>query len=614
MSDAANTLNRVISDRHFFGKSLFTATIGAVVSAILLVGIVLCVGGIAQLVVQGGNVNGLFDVATRSSRFPMNFVAKIVAALPLLHDSGSALTFLFVVLGSFVALRTLLRTYVQRKVNHQVGQGVNRLREHIQRHALRSNPGDLSGVQRRLAAGLFQETAQRLEENARRWGSQRLTAGCDLFVLVLIVLAIQWRVGVECLVPILVCWYIGRVEAERHDASAHLLTEQVERGLQRLTEDLDKARIVAGYGMENLEHEHFSSSLSAYQGRCRQLYQQHQQRRWTTTLISVAAVALPGFILARHLLFGSLISLPASVALATVIGLMFFALRQLQDVPGFFGTATVAAEDINQFLLRVPSVSQVVGARFLEPLSRVLQFDQVSVETETQPDLLSNLDLKIEAGERVALLSLDPTQAQALISLIPRFIDPAGGQVLIDGRDIRHVTLESLRAEAVIVGGDEPPFNTSIIENITAGQTDISRQDAIEASKLVHAESFVRQLPKGYETDLGEYDLAEPGQRFRLSLARAVARKPALLVIQEPDAVLDAETKAMLDDTYQRICNGRTVLFLPTRLSTVKKCDRIVMIHDGRVAVDGSHEELVKSSELYRHWEYMRFNVFRDGD
>jgi ABC-type multidrug transport system fused ATPase/permease subunit len=103
----------------------------------------------------------------------------------------------------------------------------------------------------------------------------------------------------------------------------------------------------------------------------------------------------------------------------------------------------------------------------------------------------------------------------------------------------------------------------------------------------------------------------DPGQVFRLSLARAVARKPALLVIQEPEATLDEETKAMLDDAYQRICNDRTVIFLPSRLSTAKKCNRLVLIHQGRVAADGTHEELMRSSELYRHWEYMRFNVFR---
>ena len=151
-----------------------------------------------------------------------------------------------------------------------------------------------------------------------------------------------------------------------------------------------------------------------------------------------------------------------------------------------------------------------------------------------------------------------------------------------------------------------------MLENITVGQSDLTKQDAIEACKIAHAESFIRQLPKGYETHLGQHEsLLDVGHRFRLSLARAIARKPALLVIQEPDGLLDTETKAMLDDTYQRIANDRTIIYIPTRLSTVKKCDRIVVLHQGRVEADGTHEELVRTSEIYRHWEYMRFNVFR---
>ena len=162
------------------------------------------------------------------------------------------------------------------------------------------------------------------------------------------------------------------------------------------------------------------------------------------------------------------------------------------------------------------------------------------------------------------------------------------------------------------MGGNDPVFSATVLENITAGQSDISKQDAIEACKITHAESFIRQLPQGYETELGTDAVAlDVGQVFRLSLARAIARKPALLVVQEPTEALDNETKTMLDDTNQRICSGRTVIFLPTRLSTVKKCDRVVVIHNGRVAADGKHDELVKTSEVYRHWEYMRFNVFR---
>ena len=195
---------------------------------------------------------------------------------------------------------------------------------------------------------------------------------------------------------------------------------------------------------------------------------------------------------------------------------------------------------------------------------------------------------------------------------MPRFCDPTSGQVLVDGQDIRKVTLESLRAEAVIVGNDDGLFSASVLDNVTAGQNDFSKQDAIEACKIAHADAFIRQLPGGYEAQLGRDGVRlNPGQVFRLSLARAIARNPALLIVQEPSETLKNETKAMLDDTYERICPDRTVVFLPTRLSTVKKCNRVVVLHNGRVAADGKHEDLVRSSEVYRHWEYLHFNEFR---
>jgi ABC-type multidrug transport system fused ATPase/permease subunit len=178
---------------------------------------------------------------------------------------------------------------------------------------------------------------------------------------------------------------------------------------------------------------------------------------------------------------------------------------------------------------------------------------------------------------------------------------------------VRQATLESLRAEAMFIGGQDPVFNATVLENITCGQSDVTRQQAIDAAKLVHADHFIRGLPRGYETLLGEHGATlDPGQVFRLSLARAAVRSPALLIIEEPQLTLDSETKAMLDDAYQRLTANRTVIFLPFRLSTVKKCQRIVLIHEGRVAVDGVHEQLVRTSELYRHWEYVRFNPFRD--
>ena len=134
----------------------------------------------------------------------------------------------------------------------------------------------------------------------------------------------------------------------------------------------------------------------------------------------------------------------------------------------------------------------------------------------------------------------------------------------------------------------------------------------MEAAKLVHAHQFIQRLSSGYETQLGEHgEQLTAGQTFLLGLARAVIRNPAVLIIDEPTEPLDQSTKDYLDDTYQRIIAQRTVLFVPTRLSTVRRCDRVVMIDGGKVEAVGPQAELVKTCDLYRHWEYVTFNAFR---
>lgn len=378
-----------------------------------------------------------------------------------------------------------------------------------------------------------------------------------------------------------------------------------------MAESLKKTRIVTSFGMEKAEQQQFEDHLKDYQRRCRQFHRHQRFGAGIRNAILLTVVVIPFAILSIRILQGY--HPGVTVLLASCLYVIFQQLGLLAGHTELLLEGSEKAEEVFSYIIRVPGVSQAPGAGFLEPMTKTLTFNQIFFQTPQLPRLLNGLDLRISFGETIALLSLQPGPARALASMIPRFVDPDSGQVLIDGKDIRHATLESLRAEAILIGGQDPVFNANVLDNITCGQADISRQQAIDAAKLVHADHFIRSLHRGYETPLGEHGAAlDPGQVFRLSLARAAVRSPALLIIEEPQSVLDAETKAMLDDAYQRLSVNRTVLFLPGRLSTVKKCQRIVLIHEGRVAVDGMHEQLVRTSELYRHWEYLRFNSFRD--
>ncbi len=623
MSDPnVQDFDRIISYRSFARAQFLPAMACALCSSLALAGVLVCITGTFWLLVHvdlaavdsEDRTTGLLELATRIAAHPAGgAISRLIRAVSWLHSTPAAVVSLVSTICILVLLRWALRSGAEAIVENRVAASVQRLRQHIHRKSIRLEPSDFSGEDVSIADHLFRESTMFLETAGGRWGSVVLTAAADIIVLTTLALLTQWRVALETLVPLLLIRFAIRFESQRSASSLQLLSEQVTRGLARMAEGLKKTRIVTGFGMEQAEHDQFQNNLTQYRERCRQVLNQQNLVVWVHRLLMLMLVAVPAAFLVTHIVRDGSIGVAAGLLIGGCLFFLSLAMGRFQDVQALKTEGNVRAAEVTSFINRVPLVSQAPGASFLEPMSRSLMFDQVVFSPVQYPGLIRGLDFRVSFGETLALLSLQSEAAFAVASMIPRFIDPDQGQILIDGRDIRVATLESLRAEAIMVGGNDSVFNATVLENITCGQTDITRQQALDAAKLVHADHFVRTLPKGYETVLGEYGVAlDRGQVFRLSMARAIVRQPALLVIEEPNIVLDASTKAMLDDAYQRISGNRTVIFLPTRLSTVKKCSRIVMIHDGKIAVDGVHDQLVRSSELYRHWEYVRFNPFRN--
>ena len=622
MSDPnVQDFDRIISFRALAQLRFLPAVASALLSALALASALVCVTALFWLLVRVDSANanavvrttGLLDLGAQIAPHPVGGAfSRLIRSVSWLQSTGSTVVFLLSAICVFVLCRWALRSVTEAIVENRVAASVQRLRQHIHRKSIRLEPSDVSGEHASTADRLFRESTVFLETAGGRWGGIVLTAVADVIVLVVIALLTQWRVALETLVPLLLIRYAIRFESQRSDSSLRLLSEQVTRGLARMAEGLRKTRIVTGFGMEQAEHEHFENHLTQYRERCRHVRNQQNLGVWVHRILVLLLVAVPAVFLVTHIVRDGSTGVTASLLIVGCLYFLSVAIGRFEDVQSLKTEGNVRAAEVISFINRVPLVSQAPGASFLEPMSRSLMFDQVMFSPAQYPGLIRGLDLRVSFGETLALLSLQREAAFAVASMIPRFIDPDQGQILIDGRDIRVATLESLRAEAIMVGGNDPVFNATVLENITCGQTDITRQQALEAAKLVHADHFVRTLSKGYETVLGEYGVAlDRGQAFRLSLARAIVRQPALLVIEEPNILLDASTKAMLDDAYQRISGNRTLIFLPTRLSTVKKCSRIVLIHEGKIAVDGVHEQLVRSSELYRHWEYVRFNPYR---
>src|SRR5262249_50378397 len=206
--------------------------------------------------------------------------------------------------------------------------------------------------------------------------------------------------------------------------------------------------------------------------------------------------------------------------------------------------------------------------------------------------------LRIQAGQRVALLGPEDMEKHALVYLIPRFLDPNSGEIRIDGVNLRNVTLDSLRAQTAVVLQHNLVFNDTVANNIGCGDPSFTLPQIIEAAKLAHAHQFIQKLPQGYETAIGEMGHAlKISDQFRIALARAILRDPALLIVEEPFAGLDEDSKSLLDDTFSRLLPGRTAIFLAHRLSTIKSCDKVFLLHQGRIEAAGEHRDLLQKND-----------------
>jgi ABC-type multidrug transport system fused ATPase/permease subunit len=226
---------------------------------------------------------------------------------------------------------------------------------------------------------------------------------------------------------------------------------------------------------------------------------------------------------------------------------------------------------------------------------------------------LEDVTLQIPAGRQVTVVASDPQTPPAVAGLFVRFYDPAAGQVLFDHHDIRRATLDTIRGQTALVFKDGLLFPGTILQNITCGDSGFTSVQVNDAVKRAMAADFIRELPEGLATRLGnQHQPLRPDQAFRIGLARALLRAPSLLVVEEPQAGNEAADRE-LDEALTQAAASRTLIVLPARISTLRNADLICVFHEGKLLGQGRHAELLQASEVYRHLCYMRFNPFRES-
>lgn len=230
-----------------------------------------------------------------------------------------------------------------------------------------------------------------------------------------------------------------------------------------------------------------------------------------------------------------------------------------------------------------------------------ITFRHVSFEyPDDQTPVLSDIDLTIRPGEKVALVGPSGGGKTTLCNLIPRFYDPTEGEILLDGQNIKMVTLESLRSSVGVVQQDVYLFSGSVYENIAYGRPGAGREEVMEAAKLAGAHDFIMELKEGYDTYVGERGVKlSGGQKQRISIARVFLKAPRVLLLDEATAALDNESEHLVSESLDKLAAGRTTLTIAHRLTTIHGADRILVLSGNRIVEEGNHETLMKKKGIY---------------
>lgn len=539
-------------------------------------------------------------------------LAAAYRTLVIFRTNLSAMACLVVIATMLGLCRMICLTRASRHSDAAADDVAMSMRRLVHRQALRLGPGDLRESAGSQALNLFladvDQTRNAVAETVRRQSRYPL----EVAALALVALACHWQMTLMCLLPLIGAWWLVHQNRRRAEHDRKVAAGKADAELRLLAESFRTTRLVRGFSMEQWEHDQFHKHLDELRRNLAATALIGRRSTWINRVVIAVCLALVVFLVGTKIL-RSPDELPVAAAAIMVVAVvaMFRPLEQLRQLESMKLDASIPADRVYRYVDQIPDVSQTVGAKFLNPLSKSLRLEGITYSLGRNRKLLDRLDLRINAGETVALASFDPLETRAVAHLLPRFIDPQAGRILIDGEDTTLATLESLRAEVICVSGDDPVFTGTVVDNLICGGP-FTLPDATAAAKISHAHNFIQRMPQGYETVLGQHgEQLDPGQLFRLSLARAILRNPALLIIEEPAETLDDDTKALLEDAYTRIIQNRTVIFLPSRMSTVRRASRMIFLHRGKVEAEGTQTELLRTCPLYRHWEYVNFNEFR---
>ncbi len=335
---------------------------------------------------------------------------------------------------------------------------------------------------------------------------------------------------------------------------------------------------------------------------------------WPLVELSWGVGTLIVFAVGYRLVISGEIQIGKLIAFSMYTGMFW---RPITNLSSFYNTMITnfaAADRIFDILDIKPDIENIPEAIDIGKISGKVEFKDVSFAYNNSSEVLSKVNFKVNKGDRVALVGATGAGKTTIISLLSRFYDPSNGKILVDGKDIKEVKLESYRSQMGIMLQDTFLFSTSIMENIRYGRLNATDEEVIEAAKAVNAHDFIMRMEKGYETEVNERgSRLSLGQRQLVSFARALLANPRILILDEATSNIDTETEKLVQEGIEKLLQGRTSFVIAHRLSTIRDCDKIMVVENGGISEMGSHEELLVKRGVYYNLYMAQYRFISEG-
>lgn len=408
------------------------------------------------------------------------------------------------------------------------------------------------------------------------------------------------------LVPVMVIYAI--VFNRKMERAFRKNRERIADINSQIEDNLSGIRVVKSFANEEMERKKFQRGNNGFLDAKKDSYYYmagyHAGLEAFTTLIQVLVLLVGAVCITRGIL-----DITDLLTFLLYINVFTDPVRVLIDFTEMFQNGYAGFVRFRQILEIEPDIKDIPGAVALTDVKGDISFEDVSFQYADNTDtVLSHIDLQVPAGSYMALVGSSGAGKSTLCSLIPRFYDVTGGVIKIDGRDIRSVTLKSLREHIGIVQQDVYLFVGTVYDNIRYGRPDTTEEEVIAAAKNANAHEFIMSLPNGYDTDIGQRGIKlSGGQKQRLSIARVFLKNPPILIFDEATSALDNESEKVVQESLEKLAKNRTTFVIAHRLSTIKNAQKILVLTEEGIAEEGTHEQLMEKDGVYRKLYMMQF-------